>query len=169
MDNVKNIYKDDPESRVLNMELVLDESETNMVKGVNTFVDSIITPFIDCQDWSRIAEWNFDSIFGSMYRHDEMCNSALDKSKTELKQYTREDVGTEISKGKLASTLFKVKVQTLNVRRSGLIVKTLEESYKKIFEKDYVPKSKRGNVTDQIYVNKAEKDMMLAEAKKLVG
>jgi len=169
MDNVKNIYKDDPESRVLNMELVLDESETNMVKGVNTFVDSIITPFIDCQDWSRIAEWNFDSIFGSMYRHDEMCNSALDKSRTELKKYTMEDVGTEISKGKLASALFKVKVQTLNVRRSGLIVKTLEESYKKIFEKDYVPKSKRGNVTDQIYVNKAEKDMMLAEAKKLVG
>ena len=169
MDNVKNIYKDDPDSRVENMELVLDEAETNMVSGVNTFVDSIITPFIDCEDWSRIAEWNFDSIFGSMYRHDEMCNSALDKSRTELKKYTSEDVGTEISKGKLSSALFRVKVQTLNCRRSGLIVKTLEERYRKIFEKDYVPKSKRGNVTDKVYVNKAEKDMMLAEAKKLVG
>ena len=27
MDNVKNIYKDDPESRLLNMELVLDDNE----------------------------------------------------------------------------------------------------------------------------------------------
>ena len=37
MDNVKNIYKEDPESRLLNMELVLDESETKMVEGVRTY------------------------------------------------------------------------------------------------------------------------------------
>jgi hypothetical protein len=169
MDNVKNIYKDDPESRLLNMELVLDDNEKSMKEGVRTFVQSIITPFIDCQDWARIAEWNFDSVYGFASRHDEMCNSSLDKSKEELKKYTREDVGTEISKGKLSASLFKVKAQTLNCRRSKIIVTVLEDEYKKIFDKDYVPKSKRGNVTDKVYVDKAEKDMMLAEANKLLA
>lgn len=169
MSDIKNNYKDDPEARVLNMELVLDEAETKIVNGVNELVDSLITPFIDNEDWSRIAEWNFDSLYGSMYRHDEMCNASLDKSKQELKTAIRDDVGTEITKGKLASSIFKIKVQTLNCRRSGLIVDTLENKYKEIFQKSYVPKSKRGSVTDKVYVDKAEKDMMLAEANKLVG
>ena len=169
MSDIKNNYKDDPEARVLNMELVLDEAETKIVNGVNELVDSLITPFIDNEDWSRIAEWNFDSLYGSMYRHDEMCNASLDKSKTELKDAMRDDVGTEITKGKLASSIFKIKVQTLNCRRSGLIVDTLENKYKEIFQRSYVPKSKRGSVTDKVYVDKAEKDMMLAEATKLVG
>lgn len=169
MSDIKNNYKDDPEARVLNMELVLDEAETKIVNGVNELVDSLITPFIDNEDWSRIAEWNFDSLYGSMYRHDEMCNASLDKSKEELKTAIRDDVGTEITKGKLASSIFKIKVQTLNCRRSGLIVDTLENKYKEIFKKSYVPKSKRGSVTDKVYVDKAEKDMMLAEANRLVG
>ena len=169
MDNVKNIYKDDPEARVANMEVALAEAESKMVAGINELVDSLITPFIDNADWARIAEWNFDSIYGSMYRHDEMCNASLDKSKEELKTAMRDDVGTEITKGKLASSIFKIKVQTLNCERSGLIVDTLEKKYKEIFEKDYVPKSKRGSVTDKVYVDKAEKDMMKAEAKKLLS
>ena len=169
MSDIKNNYKDDPEARVLNMELVLDEAETKIVNGVNELVDSLITPFIDNEDWSRIAEWNFDSLYGSMYRHDEMCNASLDKSKTELKDAMRDDVGTEITKGKLASSIFKIKVQTLNCRRSGLIVDTLENKYKEIFQRSYVPKSKRGSVTDKVYVDKAEKDMMIAEANRLVG
>ena len=169
MSDIKNNYKDDPEARVLNMELVLDDAETKIVNGINELVDSLITPFIDNEDWSRIAEWNFDSLYGSMYRHDEMCNASLDKSKEELKTAIRDDVGTEITKGKLASSIFKIKVQTLNCRRSGLIVDTLENKYKEIFGKSYVPKSKRGSVTDKVYVDKAEKDMMLAEANKLVG
>ena len=57
----------------------------------------------------------------------------------------------------------------MNCRRSGLIVDTLEKKYKEIFEKDYVPKSKRGSVTDKVYVDKAEKDMMVAEANKLIS
>ena len=97
MENVKNIYKDDPEARVLNMELVLDEAESKMIHGVNELVDSLITPFIDNADWARIAEWNFDSVYGSMYRHDEMCNASLDKSKEELKKAMKNDVGTEIT------------------------------------------------------------------------
>jgi hypothetical protein len=169
MSDIKNNYKDDPEARVLNMELVLDEAETKIVNGVNELVDSLITPFIDNEDWSRIAEWNFDSLYGSMYRHDEMCNASLDKSKAELKDAMRDDVGTEITKGKLASSIFKIKVQTLNCRRSGLIVDTLENKYKEIFQRSYVPKSKRGSVTDKVYVDKAEKDMMIAEANRLVG
>ena len=169
MENVKNIYKDDPDSRLLKMEEVLDDVESKMVAGLNELVDSLITPFIDNEDWSRIAEWNFDSLYGSMYRHDEMCNASLDKSKEELKTAIRDDVGTEITKGKLASSIFKIKVQTLNCRRSGLIVDTLENKYKEIFKKSYVPKSKRGSVTDKVYVDKAEKDMMLAEANRLVG
>ena len=169
MSDIKNNYKDDPEARVVNMEMVLDEAESKIVHGVNELVDSLITPFIDNEDWSRIAEWNFDSLYGSMYRHDEMCNASLDKSKQELKTAMRDDVGTEITKGKLASSIFKIKVQTLNCRRSGLIVDTLENKYKEIFGKSYVPKSKRGSVTDKVYVDKAEKDMMLAEATKLVG
>jgi hypothetical protein len=169
MSDIKNNYKDDPEARVVNMEMVLDEAESKIVHGVNELVDSLITPFIDNEDWSRIAEWNFDSLYGSMYRHDEMCNASLDKSKQELKTAMRDDVGTEITKGKLASSIFKIKVQTLNCRRSGLIVDTLENKYKEIFGKSYVPKSKRGSVTDKVYVDKAEKDMMIAEANKLVG
>lgn len=169
MSDIKNNYKDDPEARVVNMEMVLDEAESKIVHGVNELVDSLITPFIDNEDWSRIAEWNFDSLYGSMYRHDEMCNASLDKSKEELKTAIRDDVGTEITKGKLASSIFKIKVQTLNCRRSGLIVDTLENKYKEIFKKSYVPKSKRGSVTDKVYVDKAEKDMMLAEANRLVG
>ena len=169
MENVKNIYKDDPDSRLLKMEEVLDDVESKMVAGLNELVDSLITPFIDNEDWSRIAEWNFDSLYGSMYRHDEMCNASLDKSKEELKTAIRDDVGTEITKGKLASSIFKIKVQTLNCRRSGLIVDTLENKYKEIFKKSYVPKSKRGSVTDKVYVDKAEKDMMVAEANKLIS
>jgi len=169
MSDIKNNYKDDPEARVVNMEMVLDEAESKIVNGINELVDSLITPFIDNEDWSRIAEWNFDSVYGSMYRHNEMCNASLDKSKEELKTAMRDDVGTEITKGKLASSIFKIKVQTLNCRRSGLIVDTLENKYKEIFGKSYVPKSKRGSVTDKVYVDKAEKDMMLAEANKLVG
>ena len=165
----KDIYRDDPDSRVANMELVLDEAETKISNGINELVDSLITPFIDNEDWSRIAEWNFDSVYGSMYRHDEMCNASLDKSKEELKTAMRDDVGTEITKNKLASSIFKIKAQTLNTRRSGLIVDTLEKKYKEIFDRAYVPKSKRGSVTDKVYVDKAEKDMMIAEANKLVG
>ena len=169
MSDIKNNYKDDPEARVVNMEMVLDEAESKIVNGINELVDSLITPFIDNEDWSRIAEWNFDSVYGSMYRHNEMCNASLDKSKEELKTAMRDDVGTEITKGKLASSIFKIKVQTLNCRRSGLIVDTLENKYKEIFGKSYVPKSKRGSVTDKVYVDKAEKDMMIAEANRLVG
>ena len=169
MENVKNIYKDDPESRLLKMETVLDDVEQQMVAGINELVDSLITPFIDCEDWARIAEWNFDSIYGSFARHDEMCNASLDKSREELKKSMRDDVGTEITKNKLASSIFKIKAQTLNTRRSGLIVDTLEKKYQEIFEKSYVPKSKRGSVTDKVYVDKAEKDMMVAEANKLLS
>ena len=169
MENIKNIYKDDPESRLLKMETVLDDVESKMVAGINELVDSLITPFIDCEDWARIAEWNFDSLHGFASRHDEMCNASLDKSKEELKTAMRDDVGTEITKNKLASSIFKIKAQTLNTRRSGLIKSTLESKYKEIFEKDYVPKNKRGSVTDKIYVDKAEKDMMVAEANKLLS
>ena len=169
MENIKNIYKDDPDSRLLKMEEVLDDVESKMVAGINELVDSLITPFIDCEDWARIAEWNFDSLHGFASRHDEMCNASLDKSKEELKTAMRDDVGTEITKNKLASSIFKIKAQTLNTRRSGLIKNTLESKYKEIFEKDYVPKNKRGSVTDKIYVDKAEKDMMVAEANKLLS
>ena len=169
MENIKNIYKDDPESRLLKMETVLDDVESKMVAGINELVDSLITPFIDCEDWARIAEWNFDSLHGFAFRHDEMCNASLDKSKEELKTAMRDDVGTEITKNKLASSIFKIKAQTLNTRRSGLIKNTLESKYKEIFEKDYIPKNKRGSVTDKIYVDKAEKDMMVAEANKLLS
>jgi len=169
MSTLKETYRDDPDSRLANMELVLDESETNMVNGINTLIDTIITPFIDNEDWSRIAQWNFDSIYGSFYRHNEMCNFSLDKTKQETKEAVYNDVGTEITKGKLASLIFKNKVQTLNCRRSQLIVDTLEKKYKHIFGKSYIPVAKRGSVTDKIYVDKAEKDMMLAEARKLVS
>ena len=46
MSDIKNNYKDDPEARVLNMELVLDEAETKIVNGVNELVDSLITPLL---------------------------------------------------------------------------------------------------------------------------
>ena len=167
MSDIKNNYKDDPEARVLNMELVLDEAETKIVNGINELVDSLITPFIDNEDWSRIAQWNFDSIYGSFYRHNEMCNASLDKTKQLTREAVRDDVGTEITKGKLSSLIFRNKVQSLNCRRSQLIVDTLEKKYKDIFGKSYVPVSKRTSVTDKIYVDKAEKDMLLAEARKL--
>jgi hypothetical protein len=155
MSTLKETYRDDPDSRLANMELVLDESETSMVDGINTLVDTIITPFVDNEDWSRIAQWNFDSIYGSFYRHNEMCNASLDKTKELTREAVRDDVGTEITKGKLSSLIFRNKVHTL------------ENKYKDIFGKSYVPVAKRGSVTDKVYVDKAEKDMLLAEARKL--
>ena len=165
--SMKDTYRDDPDSRLANMEMVLDESETNMVNGINTLIDNLITPFIDNEDWSKIAQWNFDSIYGSFFRHNEMCHSSLDKTKELTREAVRDDVGTEITKGKLSSLIFRNKVQTLNCRRSQLIVDTLETKYKDIYGKSYVPVAKRGSVTDKIYVDKAEKEMLLAEARKL--
>ena len=162
-------YKDDPDSRVANMELVLDESEKQMVSGINTMVDSIIKPFIECKDWSMIAEWNFDSFYGCFNRHNEMCVSALDKTIEQTKEATREDGGTEISANKLESLLFKNKVQNLNIRRSGLIVDTLEARYREVFNKGYVPKSKRGDVTSDKKVDVAKKAFLKKQLKKLVG
>jgi hypothetical protein len=165
--STKDNYRDDPDSRIANMEIVLDESEKSMVKGISTLVDTLITPFIDNEDWSRIAGWNFDSIYGCFYRHNEMCQSSLDKTKEATREAIRDDVGTEITKGKLSGLIFRNKVQSLNCRRSQLIVDALENKYKQIFGKSYVPVAKRGSVTDKIYVDKAEKDMLLAEARKL--
>ena len=102
MSTLKETYRGVPDSRLANMELVLDESETSMVDGINTLVDTIITPFVDNEDWSRIAQWNFDSIYGSFYRHNEMCNASLDKTKELTREAVRDDVGTEITKGKLS-------------------------------------------------------------------
>jgi hypothetical protein len=167
--SMNETYRDDPDSRLANMEMVLDESETNMVNGINSLIDNIITPFIDNEDWSRIAQWNFDSIYGSFYRHNEMCHSSLDKTKEATRQAVRDDVGTEITKGKLSSLIFRNKVQSLNCRRSALIVDALETKYKEIFGKSYVPVAKRGSVTDKVYVNQAEKNMMVEELKKLIA
>ena len=162
-------YKEDPDSRVANMELVLDESEQEMVSGVNTMVDSLIKPFIECKDWSMIASWNFDSIYGAFNRHNEMCVSALDKTIEQTKQATRDDVGTEISANKLEGLLFKNKVQNLNVRRSGLIVDTLAIRYKEVFGKDYIPKPKRDNATSDKKVDVAQKQFLKDQLIKMVG
>lgn len=162
-------YREDPDSRVANMELVLDESEEKMISGINTMVDSLIKPFIECKDWSMIAEWNFDSFYGCFNRHNEMCVSALDKTIAQTKEATRDDVGTEITANKLEGLLFKNKVQNLNVRRSQLIVDTLETRYKEVFEKSYVPKSKRGNATSDQKVDVAQKQFLKDQLKKLVS
>jgi len=161
-------YRDDPDSRIANMELVLDEAENNMIEGINSMIDSTIGAYVDCKDWSKIAEWNFDSIYGGMYRHNEMCNMSLDKTKEKVREATRDDVGTEITKNKLSSLLFITQAQTLNVRRSQLIVDTLEKKYKEIFGKSYVPVSKRKSATDSKDVNTAEKSMLKSELLKLV-
>jgi hypothetical protein len=162
-------YREDPDSRVANMELVLDESEEQMVSGINTMVDSLIKPFVECKDWSMIAEWNFDSFYGCFSRHNEMCVGALDKTIAQTREATRDDVGTEISANKLEGLLFKNKVQNLNVRRSGLIVDTLEARYREVFEKGYVPKSKRGNATSDKKVDVVQKQFLKDQLKKLVG
>lgn len=161
-------YRDDPDSRIANMELVLDEAENNMIEGINSMIDSTIGAYVDCKDWSKIAEWNFDSIYGGMYRHNEMCNMSLDKTKEKVREATRDDVGTEITKNKLSSLLFITQAQTLNVRRSQLIVDTLEKKYKEIFGKSYVPVSNRKSATDSKDVNTAEKGMLKSELLKLV-
>jgi 4-hydroxy-3-methylbut-2-enyl diphosphate reductase IspH len=161
-------YRDDPDSRIANMELVLDEAENNMIEGINSMIDSTIGAYVDCKDWSKIAEWNFDSIYGGMYRHNEMCNMSLDKTKEKVREATRDDVGTEITKNKLSSLLFITQAQTLNVRRSQLIVDTLEKKYKEIFGKSYVPVSNRKSATDSKDVNTAEKSMLKSELLKLV-
>ena len=162
-------YREDPDSRVANMELVLDESEEQMVSGINTMVDSLIKPFVECKDWSMIAEWNFDSFYGCFSRHNEMCVGALDKTIAQTREATRDDVGTEITANKLEGLLFKNKVQNLNVRRSGLIVDTLEARYREVFEKGYVPKSKRGNATSDKKVDVVQKQFLKDQLKKLVG
>ena len=161
-------YRDDPDSRLANMELVLDEAEKTMVDGINAMIDGTITAYIDCKDWSKIAEWNFDTIYGGLYRHNDMCQMSLDKTKEKVKQATRDDVGTEITKGKLSSLLFILQAQTLNVRRSSLIVDTLEAKYKEIFGKEYIPVPNRKSAVDPNNVDKAEKDMIKSQLLKLV-
>ena len=162
-------YRDDPDSRIANMELVLDENESNISTNLRAMLDSTIGAFIDCKDWSKIAEWNFDSIYGWASRHNEMCNMSLDKTKDNIKQATRDDVGTEITANKLEGLLFKNKVQNLNVRRSQLIVDTLEKRYKEVFEKPYVPKGKRDNATSDQKVDVAQKQFLKDQLKKLVS
>ena len=161
-------YRDDPDSRIANMEIVLDENESNIATSINAMLDSTIGTFVDCKDWSKIAEWNFDSIYGWASRHNEMCNMSLDKTKENIKQATREDVGTEISINKLTSLKFIVEAQMLNVRRSEFIVKTLDTWYKDTFEKSYVPKGSRKSATDSKDVNKAEVSFAKSELLKLV-
>ena len=165
----RETYRDDPDSRVANMELVLDESESNMITGVNTLVDNVIMPFLDNEDWSRIAGWNFDSIYGAFNRHNEMCIASLDKTREKTKQATRDDVGTEITKNELNKLLFMNQVQNLNVRRSQLIVDTLAKKYKAILNKDYITVGNRKSATSKDDVNKAEKAMVVDQLKKLVG
>ena len=161
-------YRDDPDSRIANMELVLDENESNISTNLRAMLDSTIGAFIDCKDWSKIAEWNFDSIYGWASRHNEMCNMSLDKTKENIRQATRDDVGTEITINKLTSLKFICEAQLLNVRRSEFIVKTLDTWYKDTFEKSYVPKGSRKSATDGKDVNKAEVSFAKSELLKLV-
>ena len=75
----------------------------------------------------------------------------------------------QITANKLESLLFKNKVQNLNVRRSQLIVDTLEKRYKEVFDKSYVPKSKRGDATSDKKVDVVQKQFLKDQLKKLVG
>tara|TARA_R100000656_G_scaffold96193_3_gene69850 strand:+ start:125 stop:631 length:507 start_codon:yes stop_codon:yes gene_type:complete len=159
-------YRDDPDSRITNMEMVLDESEGNMIAGVQTAISSLITPFIECKDWSKIAEWNFDSIYGAFYRHCEMCNASFDKTVEATKKATSEDVGTEISANDLERLLFRNKAQRLNIRRAEVIVETLAKEYKKVFGKDYVPKPNRKSATDKDKVSTANKQFLKDQLKE---
>ena len=161
-------YRDDPDSRIANMELVLDEAESKMIEGINSMIDGTIGAYVDCKDWAKIAEWNFDSIYGAFFRHNDMCKMSLDKTKEKVKDATREDVKTEISINKLSSLKFIIEAQTLNVRRSQLIVDTLENKYKEIFDKSYVPVSNRKSATNKYDVKSAEKGMLKSELLKLV-
>tara|TARA_R100001443_G_scaffold89804_2_gene96326 strand:- start:2312 stop:2815 length:504 start_codon:yes stop_codon:yes gene_type:complete len=161
-------YRDDPDSRIANMEIVLDENESNIATSINAMLDSTIGTFVDCKDWSKIAEWNFDSIYGGWNKHNEMCNMSLDKTKENIRQATRDDVGTEITKNKLSSLKFIIEAQQLNCRRSQFIVDTLESWYKKTFDKSYVPRGSRKNATDSKDVDVAEKSMLKSELLKLV-
>ena len=161
-------YRDDPDSRIANMELILDEAESKMVEGFNSMIDGTIGAYVDCKDWAKIAEWNFDTVYGGFYRHNDMCNMSLDKTKQKVLDATRDDVGTEITLNKLSSLKFILEAQQLNVRRSQLIVDTLEKKYKEIFGKSYVPVSKRKSATDSNDVNTAEKSMVKSELLKLV-
>ena len=97
------VYRDDPDSRIANMELVLDESEKLMVDGINSMIDGTIGAIIKCKDWAKIAEWNFDSIYGAFYRHNDMCQTSLDKTKEKVKDAIRDDVGTEITLNTVSS------------------------------------------------------------------
>jgi len=161
-------YRDDPDSRIANMELVLDEAENNMVTGINLMIDGTIGAYVDCKDWEKIAGWNMDSIIGWANRHNDMCNMSLDKTKENIRQATRDDVGTEISINKLSSLKFIIEAQQLNCRRSQLIVDTLEKKYKEIYGKSYVPVPNRKSATDSKDVNTAEKGMLKSELLKLV-
>lgn len=85
-------------------------------------------PFVASKDWSMIAEWNANSVLGAYHRHNQMCIESLDKTKAQTKDAIRDDVGTEISKNRLAGLVFRNEVQSLNVRRSQLIFDTLNKN-----------------------------------------
>ena len=77
-------YRDDPDSRIANMESVLDEAESVMVTGINSMIDGTIGAYVNCKDWEKIAGWNMDSIIGWANRHNDMCNMSLDKTKENI-------------------------------------------------------------------------------------
>ena len=165
----KETYRDDPDSRIANMEAILDQSEKGIINSCNTLMDNLIMPFVASKDWSMIAEWNANSVLGAYHRHNQMCIESLDKTKAQTKDAIRDDVGTEITKNRLAGLVFRNEVQSLNVRRSQLIFDTLNKKYKSIFGKEYIPGAKGKSATNANDVDKAEKQMHIDRLKKLVG
>ena len=163
------VYRDDPDSRIANMELVLEESEEGIKQACNVLMDNLILPFIANKDWSMIAEWNANSVLGAYYRHNQMCKESLSKTQEASREAVREDTGVEISKNRLAGLVFRNEVQSLNVKRSELIFDTLNTKYKSIFGKDYNPNARGKSATDKNDVDIAEKQMHKDRLKKLVG
>lgn len=165
----KEAYRDDPDSRIANMDIKLDESENGIKEACNLLMDNLILPFVESKDWSMIAEWNANSILGAFHRHNEMCKESLSKTQEQSRQALRDDTGVEISKNRLAGLVFRNEVQSLNVKRSELIFGTLNDKYKDIFGKEYNPNARGKSATDSKDVDTAEKQMHKDRLKKMVG
>ena len=137
------VYEDYSDNRIANMELVLDESELSIKDGVLSMVKAVIAPYIDSKDWSMIAEWNFDSMYGGAFRHLDMCQQSFEKTKDDTAKAIRMDQGNEISKNILDRLLFRSEAQVLNIRRATVIVEAYEDAYKEVYGEKYTPKALR--------------------------
>ena len=122
----KEAYRDDPDSRIANMDIKLDESENGIKEACNLLMDNLILPFVESKDWSMIAEWNANSIL-----LDEILSYPLPENKTEAEKNLKSII--ESAADKLHHTKSVSKSSYMNNKLLELYSNNIDK-FKEIFK-----------------------------------